>query len=138
MRPPERTTLLAILTGAMIVGVATLLALRHERLVGWPAISVIAVPWVGFSVALRVKADTWGRERPVLDWWSVPHFVAGMLFGLLGIGAVLVAAIALLWECAELASRVYEYPTNRVVDVVLAISGWAIANLVATGPFAAW
>lgn len=138
MRPPERTTLLAALTGAMIAGVATLLALRHERLVGWPAISLIAVPWMSLSIALRLRADTWGKERPVVDWWSVPHVVAGVLFGLLGVGGVLVAMIALVWECVELASRVYEYPTNRAVDVVLAISGWGIANLAAGGPFAAW
>lgn len=138
MRPPERTTLLAVLTAAMIVGIVTLLALRHERLVGWPAISLVGVPWVAVSIALRVRADTWGKERPVVDWWSVPHFVAGMLFGLFGIGGVLVAVIAIVWECVELASHVYEYPTNRVADVVLAISGWTIANLVAGGPFAAW
>lgn len=122
----------------MVVGVVILLALRHERLVSWPTIAVIGVPSVCFSVALRVRADTWGKERPVLDLWSVPHVVTGMLFGLFGIGAVIVAAIAILWECVELASRVYEYRANRVVDVALAVSGWAIANLVASGPFAAW
>jgi hypothetical protein len=136
--PRERTKLLAALTGIMVLATVTLLVVRHPLIVEWPVIAGIATPWVGISIGLRVRAKTWGKERPVVDWWSVPHFIAGVLFGLFGIGGVLVLAIAVLWECVELVSRVTEYPTNRIADVAFAISGWILANLVGGGPFTAW
>lgn len=137
-RSRENTRLLAVLGVAMTIAVGALVVLHHRLLVGWPVIGVLAVPWLAFTIALRVRQDTWGREGQIVDWWSIPHFVAGALFGLVGIGGATVAAIAIAWEAVELVARAEEYPANRVTDVALAISGWAAVNAIAGGRFAAW
>jgi hypothetical protein len=134
----ERTKLLAVLTGVVVAGTVTLVALHHQLRVGWPVIAAAVAVWVAVSIALRVRAKAWGKERPVIDWWSVPHFGAGVLLAMFGTGGAIVVGIAVLWEGVELVSRVEEYPTNRVADVALAFSGWIIVNLATAGPFAAW
>jgi hypothetical protein len=65
----------------------------------------------------------------------VPHFLGGVILAMFGIGLVWVAALATAWEGVELASRVDEYPTNRVCDIALAIGGWALVNAIAGGGF---
>jgi hypothetical protein len=122
----------------MVVGLATLLVLHHSMRVGWPTLAATAAVWVAISIALRMRADTWGKERPVIDWWSVPHFGAGVLLAMFGTGGALVLLVAILWECVEVASRVHEFPTNRVADVALAFAGWITVNVVTAGPFTAW
>lgn len=122
----------------MAVGTVALLAVRARLLVGWPVIAAIAIPWMAMSLALRARPATWGREGEVLDWWSVPHFTVGILFGLFGIGGVTVVIVALLWELIELSCRVCEHAANRVADVALAFAGWIAAILLAGGAFTAW
>jgi hypothetical protein len=127
-----------VLTGVICVGIGTMLALHHHTIVGWPVIIATVIVWAAVSVVLRVRADTWGKERPVIDWWSVPHFGAGVLLAMFGTGGAIVIGVAALWEGVELVSRVDEYPTNRVADIALAFAGWVSVNLIAGGPFAAW
>ena len=119
----------------MAVLVIALLAWRHALVVPWWVIGIVMAFWIAFSVALRTHQKTWGIERPVLDWWSVPHFVAGVLFGLFGIGVGWVVGVAAAWEGVELVSAVDEYPMNRAADVALALSGWILANVIGGGPF---
>src|ERR1041385_3486969 len=131
----ERTKQLATL-GAIETGlVLALLVWRHALIVPWWVLAIAMAVWIAFSIALRTHQTTWGKEGRVLDWWSVPHFLAGVLFGLFGIGVAWVVACAAAWEGVELVSAVEEHPANRAADIALALSGWIAANLVAGGPF---
>jgi hypothetical protein len=115
--------------------VVALLVWRHALLVPWWVIAIVMVFWIALSIVLRTHPKTWGKERPVLDWWSVPHFIGGTLFGFFGIGVGWVLAAATVWEGVEIVARTKEYPTNRVADIALALSGWIVAMLVAGGAF---
>lgn len=108
---------------------------RHDLIVAWWLIAIAMALWLALSVFLRMHPRTWGKERPILDWWSVPHFLGGVLFGLFGIGVAWVLGAATLWEGVEIVSHSKEYPTNRVADIALAISGWIVAMLAAGGAF---
>lgn len=95
-----------------------------------PIVAAIVVPWIAFSLLLFRRRDTWGRERAYVDWWSVPHFIGGVVMGMLGVDLVWVTLIAATWEGIEAASNVKEAPGNRVMDVVLAVGGaWIGAML---------
>jgi hypothetical protein len=135
MPKQEHTKLLATLGAIETVLVIGLLVWRHALIVPWWVIAIAMAIWIAFSIALRTHQKTWGTEGRVVDWWSVPHFLAGVLFGLFGIGVAWVVAAAAAWEGVELVSAVEEYPTNRAADIALALSGWIVANLVAGGPF---
>jgi len=88
----------------------------------------LAAPVLVLAVLLRLRRDTWGRERRYVDLWSITHFASGSLGFLLGLGLPLVLVVAIAWELFELAVGVYEYPTNRVIDVALAVAGWLLAH----------
>jgi hypothetical protein len=126
--PPERTRLLAVLTSATLVGILALVLLRGRLLVPMWVIATIAVPWAAFSALLRVKRRGLGREGRYLDWWSIPHAVGGALLALVRIEGWIVAAIAVGWELIEIGTRVREHPVNRVIDVALALVGWAVIS----------
>lgn len=132
----ERTRLLAVLTLAMAAGVSTLVLVHGHLIVAWWVVVVVIVPWTAISIFLRVRVKDYGQERPYLDLWSVPHFLGGVLLGMLGIELVLVAVIAALWEGVEVVSNVSEYKPNRVIDVALACAGWTLTNAIAGGSFA--
>ncbi|HEY5944933.1 MAG TPA: hypothetical protein VIV40_05550 [Kofleriaceae bacterium] len=134
-KPKERTWLFGCLAALLSAITIIVIWQTHRLIVPWWGIAAVAAPWAGFDALLRHKQRTLGFERKCVDWWSVPHFFAGVLLGLFGVGVAFVAAIACVWEVVEIYSNVREYPTNRVADVVLAIAGWAAANLVAGGPF---
>jgi hypothetical protein len=131
----ERTRVLKILASVFAGLVIALLYWRSDRIVSWAWIGGAGAVWGGGGIALRTHTNTWGRERHYLDWWSVPHFLGGVLLAMFGIGLVWVAALATAWECVELASRVDEYPTNRVCDIALAVGGWALVNALVGGGF---
>ncbi len=137
-KPRENKKLLALLGALFAAAVIGLLIVRHRLLVAWPALAVVAVLWAAFSALLRARPKTWGRERPVLDWWSVPHGLSGVILGLFGLGLVPTAIVAIAWEGVEIACHVREYNVNRVTDVILAFAGWILANLVASGAFTTW
>jgi hypothetical protein len=119
----------------MTVIVIGLLWWRHALIVPWWVIAIVMAIWMAFSIALRTHQRTWGQEGRVVDWWSVPHCLAGVLFGLFGIGVAWVVAVAVAWEGVELVSAVDEYKTNRAADIALALSGWIVAMLAAGGAF---
>jgi hypothetical protein len=135
MSKHERTRLLQVLSAIFATAVIALLYWRNHRLVNWAWIGGAGMVWGGGGIALRTHEETWGKEFRYLDWWSVPHFLGGVLLAMFGIGVAWVAALAVAWECIELASRVEEYPTNRVCDLALAVGGWAIVNAIAGGGF---
>ena len=135
-KPKEKTWLLATL-GAVLAAISgVVIWQRWQLLVPWWLLVAIVVPWIGFGVVLRTNTETIGREGKYVDWWSVPHFVVGVLFALVGVGIAFLVAIAAVWEIVEICARTREHATNRVVDVVLAASGWIAANALAGGPFA--
>jgi ABC-type uncharacterized transport system permease subunit len=135
---PERLGLWAALSGALAVAVAGLIAWRAVPLVSGQTIAAIAVPWFAMGIVLRIRRDTWGREGRYLDLWSVPHFVTGVLLALLGIGALWVVALVLIWEVIEVVAKVFEHPGNRAVDVGLALIAWPVARAVFDGSFPLW
>jgi hypothetical protein len=129
----ERTMLFALLTVGLLVGVVAVMGARLFDAVQAPAFVAIAVPTLAFGVFLRTHAHTWGREGKYLDLWSIPHFLVGVLLWLVGLDLVWVTVLAVTWEIIEATSRVHEYPTNRVMDVVLAVAGWTVAAWVSSG-----
>lgn len=131
----ENTRLLAALAGLITVITVVVIWQTHRLLVPWWGIGVAGIPWAGSTVLLRAKQDTLGFEGKYVDWWSVPHFLTGVLFGLFGVPAVYVVGIAAAWEYVEYTSQTPEYPTNRATDIVLAAAGWATANAIAGGAF---
>jgi hypothetical protein len=135
MPAQERTKLLVTLGAIETALVIALLVWRNAPIAPWWVIAVVMAIWLASAVALRTHQRTWGKEGRVLDWWSVPHFLGGVLFGLSGIGVTWVIAAAAAWEGIEMVSAVEEYPANRAADIVLALTGWIAANLVAGGPF---
>lgn len=70
----------------------------------------------------------------LFDWWSVPHFMFGIVICLAAISFswdIFVAflatlLLALLWELLEKYVRLSEAPGNGWVDVVLALIGFVI------------
>jgi hypothetical protein len=130
----ERTGVFAVLSALTLGATILLLVLRAHLLVSGWVLAAIVVPWVAFSAFLRTHRDTWwGTERKYLDLWSIPHVIGGALFGVFGIGFVWVLAVTVWWECVESISRVYEHPTNRVTDVIIAVVGWGFAQAILTG-----
>ncbi len=134
-RSRENTKLLAELGGILAVITAIVIWQKHDLIVRPWIIGAVAVPWLGLGMTLRANQRTIGFEGKVLDWWSIVHFTAGVLFGLFGIPLAYVLAVAIVWEVIEIYARTREYPTNRVADIVLAAAGWMLANLLASGPF---
>lgn len=131
----EKTWLLATLAGIMTIITTIVIWQTHDLLVRSWVIGAVAVPWAGVTVLLRVKPKTLGFEGKYVDWWSIPHYLTGVLFGLFGIRLLYVLAIAAAWEFVELSAETPECATNRAVDIVLAAAGWATANLLAGGAF---
>jgi hypothetical protein len=131
----ERTTLFGVLTGLTLLATVALLVLRAHLLVSTPLLLAIGVPWIAGSIYLRIHRAGVGGEGKYLDWWSVPHIVGGALLGLFDIGLVWVLLLTIWWECVESVSRSFEYFTNRVTDIVIAVVGWSIAQLIVTGGF---
>ena len=124
----ERTTRFVILTGLTLTASIGLLVARAHPRVGWPVLLAIAVPWVATGLYLQRHRDGVGGEGKYVDWWSIPHVVGGVLLGLLDISLFWVVLLVVWWECVESVSRVFEHLTNRVTDVVIAITGWAAAQ----------
>ena len=131
----EKTWLLGALGAVLSIITIVIIWQTHRLIVPWWGIACVAVPWAGFDVVLRKNLESIGAERKYIDWWSVPHYFAGVLLGLFGIGLGFVVAIAIVWEVIEIYSNTREYLANRVVDVVLAGAGWATAMLLAGGSF---
>jgi hypothetical protein len=129
----ERTKLFVVLTGLTLTAAVGLLVMRAHVLVSLWVLAAIALPWIAFSIYLRLHRDGIGGEGRYVDWWTVPHGIGGLLLGVFDIGLVWVVALVVWWECVEAASRVYEHFTNRVSDVVVAVAGWTFAQLVLTG-----
>jgi hypothetical protein len=126
----ERTTLFALLTAGLLAGFVAIMGARLFDAVQSPVFLVIFLPTAAFSAFLRTHRDTWGREGAYLDLWSIPHFLVGVLLWLVSVDLIWVTVLAVTWELIESASRVHERPTNRVMDVVLAVAGWTITEAV--------
>jgi hypothetical protein len=62
--------------------------------------------------------------------WLLTIFFVGVLLWLVGLDLIWVTVLAVIWEVIETTSRVHEYPTNRVMDVVLAVGGWTLTEAV--------
>ena len=126
---PERTVLYGILTLGTVAAAAGLAAVSWQPRAPTVWIAALVAAIVVGSAVLRVHRHGFGREGRYLDLWSIPHFLVGALLGLCGVGLVPLAVLVLAWELVEVVSRVFEYPTNRVVDVGLAIGGWCAVSL---------
>jgi hypothetical protein len=131
----ERTSLFTVLTGLTLTATVALLVWQAHLLVPLWALLAIGLPWIAFSVYLRLHRDDLGREGKFLDWWSISHIIGGALLGSFDIGLVWVALLVIWWECVESVSLVFEYVTNRVTDIVIALLGWGIAQLLIKSSF---
>ncbi len=76
------------------------------------------------------KFNLWG-EGKYLDFWSINHFLSGVVltgwgvfFGFsLKISFVVYVALAIGWEIFEIFKGIHEYFGNKVMDVVTGIIG---------------
>ena len=74
------------------------------------------------------------NPKKLFDWWSVPHFMFGMVTALaalafsLSVPRVFLAtlALAIVWELLEKRYRISEAPGNGAVDVILPLIAFAI------------
>jgi hypothetical protein len=69
------------------------------------------------------------HERPFLDVWSLGHLATGAACALAGLSPSAALTAAVVWEAAEYALDIAEYPTNRAVDVVLNMAGYFAVRL---------
>ena len=122
----------------MIISIITAIVIwqTHHVVVRPWVIGATAIVWVASNALLRAKQDSLGTEREYIDWWSIPHFMTGVLFGVFGVPLAYVVAIAIVWEIVEIFAHADEYPTNRIMDLLLAALGWAIAMALGGGDFA--
>ncbi len=73
----------------------------------------------------------------LFDWWSVPHFLFGMVTALvalafsLSVSRVFLAtlALAIVWELLKKRYRISEAPGNGTVDVLLPLIAFGITFL---------
>jgi len=131
----EKTWLLATLGVIISIITAIVIWQTHHLIVQPWLIGVLGIGWAGTNALLRIKQDSLGAEGKYVDWWSIPHFTTGVLFGLFGMHLSFVVALAITWEIVEIYSHTTEYPTNRIADIALAVAGWATAMLLADGSF---
>ena len=77
----------------------------------------------------------WWLKGGGFDLWSIPHFLFGVLMGMLPLltgvsfvmGCVFTAFLAVSWEVFEKSIlRVRETTQNVILDVVLALLGYAL------------
>jgi hypothetical protein len=89
-----------------------------------------------------------GRKgEKAIDWWSLPHFAAGLLLGLLPLGWLGAAVAVVGYEVFEAGLRrvktedggLFEHESwrNIFLDVVLGLAGFGIMH-VAIFPFLPW
>ena len=82
------------------------------------------------------KRDSFNPKK-LFDWWSVPHFMFGIVMALAAISFswptfftfVVTLIAALLWELLEKYVRLSEAPGNGWVDVVLPLLAFVITYL---------
>jgi uncharacterized membrane protein YfcA len=134
----ERTGLFVALGLALCAAAAVLIALRGDPIAPLWTIAVIGVPWAALTLFLRLNRETWGKELPYFDLWSITHVVAGFLLALLGIGLIWVFVLAVAWELIEMVAGIEEYPTNRVSDVIVAIAAWPAGQWLFSGDYRLW
>jgi len=117
-----------VLTLALAGGFA--LALRNQLAPQTSPASMVSIvgPWIALTFFLWSQRETYGREGRYLDFWSISHFGAGIVAWSIGLGVGWALALAIAWELVEIVSRVHEYPANRVVDTLLAVGGWFLAD----------
>jgi hypothetical protein len=123
--------------GLVLAAITGVVIWRTHHLLtrGW-IVAVVAAVWVGSTAILRAKQDTLGIEGAIVDWWSIPHFMSGLMLGIVGVPLLDIVGIAIAWEIIELTSHIDEYLPNRFADLALAITGWFLVNLCASGSFA--
>ena len=129
----ERNRLFLALGVLTAITSISLVLTRGTLLVSTPALLAIVIPWIAFSILLRVRRDTLGREGRVLDLWSIPHFIGGGLLGLFDISLLTVAVLVTTWEFIESISKIYEHLANRIADIILALAGWTLVQLAFDG-----
>lgn len=74
-----------------------------------------------------MKRISFWYSKKSLDWWSIPHFLFGVVVALsalvfswsVPIAFTATFAIALLWEYFERHIRIHETPANSKMDVLL-------------------
>lgn len=136
MPPRREITWLLYALGALHLAITAIIIWQTGRLLVAPwIITVVALPCAGFVALLRNRVDTIGREGKYVDWWTIPHVIAGVLLAWASVCLAFVVAIAIVWEIVELYARTPEPLTNRTTDVTAAIVGWIIANVLAGGDF---
>lgn len=95
------------------------------------ALAAIILSTFGIWLFLVNHRESLGWEGRYIDLWSIPHFTAGIGLWGLGLDLVGVIVVAIAWELVEIAANVYEHPTNRATDVVLAMLGWTVCYVAA-------
>lgn len=72
-------------------------------------------------------------ELPYFDLWSISHILYGMVLFLLLLNKgrifsyLIIGITAIAWEVFEVLINVFEYPSNRVSDIVVTFIGFYLA-----------
>lgn len=94
--------------------------------------------WAGFIIAMKKKQHhRIFRPSKLFDWWSVPHFMFGIVMALAAISfswdmyltLLWTLILALLWELLEKYVRLSEAPGNGWVDVMLPFLAFALTSV---------
>lgn len=75
--------------------------------------------------------------KKLFDWWSVPHFLFGMVMALFAIVFSLPLSyvlfmmffLALLWEILEQRYILFEIPVNVMIDILLPFLSFGITSI---------
>lgn len=86
---------------------------------------------------MKKKSEDIFDANKLFDWWSVPHFMFGIVMALMAIFFSWPAlntffgtlVLALLWELLEKYVRLSEAPGNGWIDVVLPLFAFVITYL---------
>jgi hypothetical protein len=102
----------------------------------------LAVRWVvtGIFIALVLVfgiidkvANPGDVDATAIDRWTIPHTLAGVVFGLWFVPLLWVLILVFFWECFEFSVKGFgdqEVILNRVVDMGVAVGGWLVVVFV--------
>jgi len=73
-------------------------------------------------------------EGAFIDMWSIPHFLTGVVIALVLVllnttfltGFLITLFIATGWELFEITFKIYEIPTNSIVDIILSLIAYSL------------
>jgi hypothetical protein len=123
---------LAVVGAVVVLHDPAMLPERHAGVMNALRVIVTGVFLVTGGIILIV--DKFGPgiphvDRQAFDWWTVPHTLLGVAFGIWFFPLLPMLVIVILWEVFERFAAGFgksETFWNYFVDVAVAVAGWAV------------